>query len=172
MPIDNVSDNPSAGLPPEASAELVPETDQPSRGIRRLGRSAIVQRALDILRYDARPLAPPQVDAEFDELSLPIRFAETIRYNLARLEYAIGANGWLRAYLRLNLRLLLFLLVPSAAALILLACLIPAFSSLTQILGLMEAGSKSLMMAVVYGLVTLVIVSAIISVIVAIMRRK
>jgi hypothetical protein len=171
MPNDQVNDNPSEGLAVEAPADLE-ETVQPSRGIRRLGRSAIVRRALDIIRYDAQPLDKPQVDAEFDKLSWPTRFAETIRYNMACLEYAIGANGWLRAYVRLNLRLLLFLLVPSAAVLILLAFLTPIFGSLTEILGLMEAGSKSLMMAAVYGLITLVMVSVIISVVVAIMRRK
>jgi hypothetical protein len=172
MPNDQVNDNLSEGLSRNAPADLETETAPPSRGIRRLSRSAIVRRALDIIRYDAQPLDKPDVDAEFDLLSWPTRFAETIRYNLACLEYATGANGWLRAYVRLNLRLLLFVLVPSAAVLILLAFLTPIFGSLTEICGLMEAGSKSLMMAAVYGLITLVIVSVIISAVVAIMGRK
>jgi hypothetical protein len=92
--------------------------------------------------------------------------------SLACLEHTIAADGWLRAYLRLNLRLLLFLLVPSAAVLIRLACITPIFGSLKRILGLMEAGSRSLMMTAAYGLVTLVIVSVAISAIVAFLRRK
>jgi hypothetical protein len=171
MPNDTMNDNLAEGPPFEASADLE-ETVQPSRGIQRLRQSAVVRRALDIIRYDAHPLDKPRVDAEFDQLSWPTRFAETVRYNLACLEYGIGANGWLRAYARLNLRLLLFLLVPSAAILILLAFLTPVFGSLTQICGLMEAGSKSLMMATVYVLITLVIVSVIISAVVAILGRK
>jgi hypothetical protein len=171
MPNDTMNDNPSEGVPVEAPADL-DETVQPSRGVQRLRRSAVVRRVLDIIRYDAHPLDKPQVDAEFDELSWPTRFAETIRYNLACLEYATGTNGWLRAYVRLNLRLLLFLLVPSAAVLILLAFLTPIFGSLTVICGLMEADSKSLMIATVYVLITLVIVSVIISAIVAMMRRE
>ena len=135
-------------------------------------RSAIVRRLGDVLRYEPDPLARPLVDEEFEELAWPARIGEVLRYNLACLEYAIAGNGWLRAYLWLNLRLLLFVLIPITAVLIILSFTTPVFSAIADIFGFIEASSKSLLMATVYLLITLVIVSGVFAAIVALLRRK
>jgi hypothetical protein len=124
------------------------------------------------VRYEPKPLTRPLADDEFELLTWPIQVGEALRYNLACLEYAIAGNGWLRAYLWLNLRLLLFVLIPITAVLIILSFTTPVFSEIADIFGFIEASSKSLLMATVYLLITLVIVSGIIAAIVAFLRRK
>lgn len=111
----------------------------------------------DVVRYDPKPLIPPRVDDEFERFSVAGQVAETVRYTLASLEYALAPSGWLRAYLWLNLRLLLFFLVPLVAILIVLWATEPVFGSFAKILAYLEAGAHSVMMTVIWIVLALLI---------------
>ncbi len=58
-------------------------------------------------------LLPPQVDSEFDLLGPIERSAEVLSYQCRKAEYWISPGGWLREWIRLNLRVALFLAIPA-----------------------------------------------------------
>ncbi len=68
-----------------------------------------------LVRKTWRPTAlpVPQVDQEFDLLGPIERSAEVIRYQCQNAEYWISPGGWLREWIRLNLRVAIFLAIPA-----------------------------------------------------------
>jgi hypothetical protein len=114
---------------------------------------------LSVLICDLKPLAEPQVDPEFAAMPTVERAIEVLRYNLALLEYRLGSNGWLRAWIFSTLRVLFFLLVPLAAFSVLIAVLVPAMAGIAQIFASLEAACKSLFWACVYLVLSLVVIA-------------
>jgi len=111
----------------------------------------------DIIAYDPKPLAKPLVDEALDELGFLHRSAETIRYNLACLELRLWPGGHLRAYVWLILSLLLGFAIPAAACLLALTVVTPIFGYAAAILGFVENGTRSAMMATLYVVGTIVL---------------
>ena len=58
-----------------------------------------------------QPIAvePPRVDPDIEKLRPIERAGETLRYSILRAEYWLSPRGTLREYLRLNLKLALYL---------------------------------------------------------------
>ena len=71
------------------------------------------RRAPMILRWAPRPLREPTLDPDFQRMSTFERVAEALRYQAARLEYSLSPSGALREWLKLNIRLFLFLAIPA-----------------------------------------------------------
>ena len=59
------------------------------------------------------PILKPQIDPCLDELTALERIAEVCRYTCLRLEYAVSSGGTLRAWVRVNLMVLLTGIVPA-----------------------------------------------------------
>jgi len=74
--------------------------------------------------WDPQPIEPPQVDPELPNLPAVERISETIKYNVLCVEYSLSSGGGLRAWVKLNLMMFLFLLVPSSFSLALLALIV------------------------------------------------
>ena len=81
-----------------------------------------------IMSFELNPLDRPKVDADYDEMPLPSKTLESIRYSLALLEYTIAPNGWSRRWAILWLRLLILIAVPMLALFVLIPLLLPVFS--------------------------------------------
>ena len=150
----DTAEDPQRSFPAVRNGQLVP--------VPRRHRAAIIR---SVLFCDLQPLCKPKVEPDFSRMSLAERTIESLRYNLALLEYRLGSNGWLRAWALSTLKVLLFLLVPRAAIMVLLAALVPAAAGLALILSSVESASKSLFWAVVYITFTLVVVASVISLI-------
>ena len=60
-----------------------------------------------------RPLEPPALDARFSRLAALERASEVLRWHARRAEYWISPGGHLRAWLRLNICLALWLGIPA-----------------------------------------------------------
>ena len=56
-----------------------------------------------LVLWEPQPLAAPSLPSEFDRLPHVPRSFESVRFALARLERWLSPEGWLRAWLRLNL---------------------------------------------------------------------
>jgi hypothetical protein len=63
--------------------------------------------------WQPRPLALPRADGEMIRCGAVERAAEVFRYMFHRLEYWISPNGWLREWIRINLRVALLVAIPA-----------------------------------------------------------
>jgi hypothetical protein len=70
-------------------------------------------RSLVLQQWNPKPLPPPRVDPALPQFNALERSAEVFRYSANRLEYWISPSGWLREWLRFNIRLALLLAIPS-----------------------------------------------------------
>jgi hypothetical protein len=59
------------------------------------------------------PLEPPSVDPELPKLSAVERCAEVIRYTVQTLEHWLASSGWLREWVRLNIRIAVMIGTPT-----------------------------------------------------------
>jgi hypothetical protein len=79
----------------------------------------------DIQKYwEPKPIAEPKPDTDLETMNAPQRSAEVIRYSLASLEFWMSPLGQMREYVRLNARLCMILLIPSALVLPLVSWII------------------------------------------------
>ncbi|HSJ04216.1 MAG TPA: hypothetical protein VK956_17250, partial [Verrucomicrobium sp.] len=60
--------------------------------------------------------------------------AEVFRYTFSAAEFWLSPGGWLREWIRFNLRLAAFLLVPSLLVVPLVTCALRQFSTWTDLL--------------------------------------
>ena len=109
-----------------------------------LNRSSLFARLL--AAWTPTPIPMPQIDSHFDELTVLQRIAEGCRYLCLRLEYAVSSGGTLRAWVRVNLMVLLTGIVPALLVVPLLTLLASEFTSLT---GYLLQASRNLLDAVV-----------------------
>ena len=63
--------------------------------------------------WQPKELIEPEVDPDLHRLTGVERSAEVIRYCLVSLEHWLASSGWLREWIRLNLRIALFVAAPS-----------------------------------------------------------
>jgi hypothetical protein len=70
-------------------------------------------RGLVLKTWEPKPLPPPRVDHELAGFNAVERSAEVFRYNFHRAEYWVSPGGWLREWIRLNLRLAFLLAIPT-----------------------------------------------------------
>jgi hypothetical protein len=99
-----------------------------------------------IAAWAPTPILKPQIDPCLDELTALERIAEVCRYTCLRLEYAVSSGGTLRAWVRVNLMVLLTGIVPALLLVPLLTLLASEFTSLT---GYLLQASRNLLDAVV-----------------------
>jgi hypothetical protein len=59
------------------------------------------------------PIDPPQVDSDLEKLDSLTRSAESLRYSMLTIEWWVSPNGRLREWLRHNIRLGCWLVIPS-----------------------------------------------------------
>ncbi len=99
-----------------------------------------------IAAWTPTPILKPQIDPHLDELTVLQRIAEVCRYACLRLEYAVSSGGTLRAWVRVNLMVLLTGVVPALLVVPLLTLLASEFTSFT---GYLLQASSNLLDAVV-----------------------
>lgn len=99
-----------------------------------------------IAAWTPTPILKPQIDPCLDELTALQRIAEVCRHTCLRLEYAVSSGGTLRAWVRVNLMVLLTGIVPALLVVPLLTLLASEFTSLT---GYLLQASRNLLDAVV-----------------------
>lgn len=87
------------------------------------------------------PIPKPHIDPHLDELPSLQRIAEVCRYLCLRLEYAVSSGGTLRAWVRVNLMLLLTGIVPALLVVPLLTLLA---NELTLFTGYLLQASRNL----------------------------
>ena len=148
----NNNEEPRESLPEVRSGQLV-----------QIPRQSLGVVVRSVFFCDLKPLPLPQANPDLSSLSGLERAIEVLRYNSVLLEYRLGSNGWLRAWILSTVKVLLFLLVPLAAFLILLAVLVPAVAGIAQIFAGVEAACKSIFWTVIYLFLTLVAVAAVIA---------
>ena len=113
-------------------------------GDRPLNRPSLFSRFL--AAWTPTPIPKPQIDPHLDELPSLQRIAEVCRYLCLRLEYAVSSGGTLRAWVRVNLMVLLTGIVPALLVVPLLTLLASEFTSFT---GYLLQASRNLLDAVV-----------------------
>lgn len=74
---------------------------------------AVAYRAMTSAWRQPLPLKRPEVDPELPFLPFTQRVAEVFRFNLLEFEYALSSGGGLREYLKFNLRIAAFLVIPA-----------------------------------------------------------
>ena len=79
-------------------------------------RLSILSTIARILERSWRPesILLPTIDPYLTQLSFIERSAEVLRFQLLRLEYALSPEGWLREYLKLNLRIAACVAIPAS----------------------------------------------------------
>jgi hypothetical protein len=70
-------------------------------------------RSLALKHWQPRELAPPTVDPAFHEFGAVERSAEVFRHNLHCFEYWLSPKGWLREWIRFNLRIAAIIATPT-----------------------------------------------------------
>lgn len=113
-------------------------------GDRPLNRPTLLARFL--AAWTPTPIPKPQIDPHLDDLTALQRIAEVCRYACLRLEYAVSSGGTLRAWVRVNLMVLLTGIVPALLVVPLLTLLASEFTSFT---GYLLLASRNLLDAVV-----------------------
>ena len=113
-------------------------------GDRPLHRPTLLARFL--AAWTPTPIPKPQIDPRLDELPSLQRIAEVCRYLCLRLEYAVSSGGTLRAWVRVNVLVLLTGIAPAFLVVPLLTLLASEFTSFT---GYLLLASRNLLDAVV-----------------------
>ena len=93
------------------------------------------------------PLNKPIIDKDFNDLPAIERVTEALRYNLLSIEYSISPKGGLRQWIKINLSLLLLFGIPMLILLILTPLATYLMEGFVIHAGLLEYGSKLLLMA-------------------------
>jgi hypothetical protein len=124
------------------------------------GALAAVGKPADLIRsalvIDFRPLRPPALSPHFAQMSLLERSIHAIEYQARVLEFRLGPNGWIRAWILVSLRILIFLIVPVTAFLIALGFLVPMAAGVSEFFLHTETAAQSALWTVIYGTLTLV----------------
>jgi hypothetical protein len=111
---------------------------------RPLNRPSLFSRLLSA--WTPTPIPKPQIDPNLDELTVLQRISEVCRYICLRLEYAVSSGGTLRAWVRVNVLVLLTGIAPAFLVVPLLTLLASEFTSFT---GYLLLASRNLLDAVV-----------------------
>jgi hypothetical protein len=103
-------------------------TSQPPQNLVRRTRSLVLQ------HWEPKPLPPPKVDPDLELFNALERSAEVFRYSFQRFEYWLSPRGWLREWLRFNIRLSVLLAVPAFLVVPLITYMLDQFSAWSALL--------------------------------------
>lgn len=126
-------------------------------GLIRKGGSTQLVRSMFVV--DLRPLRQPTLSADFDRMSILERTLHAMEYQARVLEFRLGSNGWIRAWMLASLRILLFLIIPLSALLIGLAFLVPAAEGASSFFAATEAATHHALWTVINCILTMVAVA-------------
>lgn len=118
-------------------------------------------RGLIATQWSPHPLPSPQVDPDFEQLSMVERSAEVFRYCFSKAEYWLSPGGLLREWIRVNIRITLALLLPALLVAPLVTYALRQFSIWTDLLTATTSKmvlfplSALLVVGLVYGLIHL-----------------
>lgn len=136
-----------------------PEETHPALIRSPAGPPATVGKPSDLIRsalvVDLRPLEPPVLSPDFEQMSLLERSIHALEYQARVLEFRLAANGWVRAWIVVSLRLLIFFVIPVTAFLIALGFLVPAAAAVSAFFLHAETATRSALWTVIYGTLTL-----------------
>ena len=92
-----------------------PPADSSHRGTVPTGKPTWVRRTrgLVLKTWEPKPLPLPEVDRGLVHFTALERSAEVFRYHFTRAEYWLSPGGWLREWIRLNLRLAFLVAIPA-----------------------------------------------------------
>jgi hypothetical protein len=123
----------------------------------------------DIQKYwEPKAIVPPKPDPALETMNAPQRSAEVIRYSLASLEFWMSPLGQMREYVRLNARLCMILLIPSALVLPLVSWIIYLVAGwIAMLVGL----AGKLIVLPIAALIAVVSIKAVICVLRVLFRR-
>lgn len=132
-----------------------------------------------VIQYQPSALSRPTVDPDFGSAGVPGRVIEAIRYHISLFDYAIEPNGWLRAWLVLFIRLLLFVAIPTVCIMAIVWLSVPvmagaasvgeSFARLTQSL---ESAFGSLARALCWAIVAVILFAILLTLLPILLRRK
>ena len=74
----------------------------------------LVPKGNSLCYWDPQPIHRPVIDPEFQDLAWPQRSVEVVLYWFGRIEHWLSPGGWLRAWLRLNIWIAVFLSISAA----------------------------------------------------------
>ena len=93
-----------------------------------------MNRRSDPPEMPADGIEPPRVDPDLEAMSAPERAAEALRYSLLRAEHCIAPDGRLRRWLRLILRVGVFIAIPALVLLPLALLLLTGVAACIRLL--------------------------------------
>ncbi len=102
----------------------LPHPPEPEGANNNISRQSLTKKA-----WHPAALLPPQVDSEFELLGPIERSAEVLCYQCRKAEYWISPGGWLREWIRLNLRVAVFLAIPAITVVPLMTLMLEGVSS-------------------------------------------
>jgi VIT1/CCC1 family predicted Fe2+/Mn2+ transporter len=126
-------------------------------GLTRKSGSTELVRSVFIV--DLCPLRRPALSADFNRMTIVERTLHALEYQARVLEFRLGANGWIRAWMLASLRILLLVVIPLAAFLIGLAFLVPAASGVANFFIATESATQHALWTVIYGILTMLAVA-------------
>jgi len=85
-------------------------------------------------QWQPRPLDPPIVEAELENLDALERSTEVIRYSILSTEYWLSPKGTLREWARFNLKILAVLGIPGLLIVPVVTCLLTEFVTWSALL--------------------------------------
>jgi hypothetical protein len=109
---------------------------------------------------DLKPLSEPRVEKHFDQMGAIEAALSAITYQITVLEYRLGPNGWIRAWMLAALRILVFFIIPVIAFLIGLGFLVPAAAGVASLFHHVQDATQSIFWSVVFITATAAMVAA------------
>jgi len=117
--------------------------------------------------WQPKPITPPQVDADLQNLDGLTRSAESFRYSILSIEFWMSPNGKVREWLRHNTHLAAWLFIPAVLVVpiitFLLWHLVKWVTTLTSIAG-------HLIILPILGLLLMVVLVLVVAVVKALLR--
>ena len=99
-------------------------------------------------RWEPQTLPMPRIDPEFHRMSGLERGAETLRFQVVRLEFSLSPRGGLREWLKLNIRLFLFLAIPAVFLIPIATCIFAGIAEATVYLRIAAVNALFTLLAI------------------------
>jgi len=142
-----------------------PDENNTALAVKPQARKTLLIMVRSVVTCDLHPLPSPTTHNDFDNLGPLQRMIASLGYFAGTVEYRLGPNGWLRAWLFTWLRILLFIAVPMLVLAGIVWLLVPVFlglvslsQSVSHIAQHLERACHSLFMVVVWLIATVLLV--------------
>ncbi|MCL2647175.1 MAG: hypothetical protein FWD61_09240 [Phycisphaerales bacterium] len=146
---------------------MTPDENDAALAVKPQARKTLHTMIRSVVTCDLHPLTPPAMPDDFDNFGMTRRMIASLGYFAGVVEYRLGPNGWLRAWIILGLRVLLFIAVPLLVLAGAVWLLVPVFMglmslsrSLSHIAQHLERACHNIFMAVVWIIATFLLVGA------------